>query len=88
MPPDPPKMSHAFGARLHDHSHSAGFATAYKKYSFGRLVTSICGVAKDSLKNYYLMIYVNGKSSHYGVDGLKQKDGDLITFKFKKLTFK
>ena len=27
MPPDPPRMSHAFGARLHDHSHDAGFAT-------------------------------------------------------------
>ena len=29
-PRDPPRMSHAFGARLHDHSHDAGFATAYK----------------------------------------------------------
>ena len=28
MPPDPPRMSHAFGASLHDHSHDAGFATA------------------------------------------------------------
>jgi hypothetical protein len=27
MPPDPPRMSHSFGARLHDHSHDAGFAT-------------------------------------------------------------
>jgi hypothetical protein len=27
MPPDPPRMSHAFGARLHDHSHDAGFDT-------------------------------------------------------------
>ena len=25
--PDPPSRSHAFGARLHDHSHDAGFAT-------------------------------------------------------------
>jgi hypothetical protein len=23
LPPDPPRMSHAFGARLHDHSHDA-----------------------------------------------------------------
>jgi hypothetical protein len=28
MPLDPPRMSPAFGARLHDHSHDAGFATA------------------------------------------------------------
>jgi hypothetical protein len=27
MPPDPPSRSQAFGARLHDHSHDAGFAT-------------------------------------------------------------
>ena len=27
MPPDPPRMSHAFGASFHDHSHDAGFAT-------------------------------------------------------------
>ena len=26
-PREPPRMSHAFGARLHDHSHDAGFAT-------------------------------------------------------------
>jgi hypothetical protein len=25
--PDPPRMSHSFGARLHDYSHDAGFAT-------------------------------------------------------------
>ena len=29
MPPDPPSRSHAFGARLHDHSHDASFATVY-----------------------------------------------------------
>ena len=27
MHPDPPSRSHAFGARLHDHSNDAGFAT-------------------------------------------------------------
>jgi hypothetical protein len=33
IPPDPPRMSHAFGARLHDHSQDAGFATAgYRSY--------------------------------------------------------
>ncbi|CAB4028535.1 gastric intrinsic factor-like [Paramuricea clavata] len=64
------------------------YTATYKKYSFGRSVTSICGVAKDSSKNYYWLIYVNEKSAKYGVDGLKPKDGDLITFKYEKLTFK
>ena len=27
IPPDPPRMSHALGIRLHDHSHDTGFAT-------------------------------------------------------------
>ena len=39
MPPDPPSRSHAFGARLHDHSHDADFAT--DRDSLSRL--SICG---------------------------------------------
>ena len=28
--PGPPRMSHAFGALLHDHSHDASFATDHK----------------------------------------------------------
>jgi hypothetical protein len=32
MPPDPPRMSHAFGASLHDHSHDAGFATEQRSF--------------------------------------------------------
>ena len=64
------------------------YRATYKKYSFGHSVTSICGVGTDVSKKYYWLIYVNGKSAQYGVDGLKPKDGDLITFKYKKLTFK
>ena len=59
----------------------------YKKYSFGHSITSICGVASDWRKKHYWMIYVNGKTAQYGVDGLKPKDGDLITFIYKKLNF-
>ena len=58
------------------------YKATYKEYSFGRSVTSICGVATDVSKKYYWLIYVNGKSAQYGVDGLKPKDGDLITFKY------
>ena len=62
-------------------------AVEYKKYSFGHSITSICGVAKDWKKRHYWMIYVNGKTAQYGVDGLKPKDGDIITFIYKKLNF-
>ena len=62
-------------------------AVEYKKYSFGHSITSICGVAKDWRKRHYWMIYVNGKTAQYGVDGLKPKDGDIITFIYKKLNF-
>ena len=63
------------------------YTATYKKYSFGRSITSICCVAKDWKKKHYWMIYVNGKSAQYGVDGLKPKDGDIITFKYKKVNF-
>ena len=59
----------------------------YKKYSFGHFITSICSVGSDWKKKHYWMIYVNGKSAQYGVDGLKPKDGDIITFKYKKVNF-
>ena len=36
MPPDLPSRSHAFGARLHDHSHDAGFATAINNIMVSR----------------------------------------------------
>ena len=61
------------------------FRAIYKKYSFGRFVESICCVGSDWRKRHYWMIYINGKSAQYGVDGLKPKDGDLITFKYKKV---
>ena len=62
------------------------YKATYRKYSFGRSITSICRVAKDGKKHYW-MIYVNGKSAQYGVDGLKPKNGDIITFKYKKVNF-
>ena len=38
MHPDPPSRPHAFGARLHDHSHDAGFATVRDIPDFKDLV--------------------------------------------------
>jgi hypothetical protein len=64
------------------------YTATYKKYSWGHSVQSICGVFSDWKKKQYWMIYINEKSSQYGVDGLKPNDGDLIRFIFKKLTFK
>lgn len=64
------------------------YTAKYKKYSFGHSVQSICDVASSWSKKQYWMIYLNGKSSQYGVDALKSKDGDLITFKYEKLSFK
>ena len=62
-------------------------AVEYKRYSFGHSITSICDVASDWKKKHYWMIYVNGKSAQYGVDGLEPKHGDLITFIYKKVNF-
>ena len=63
------------------------YTAVYKKYPFGRSVTSICGVSKNPLASLYWMIYVDGSSAKYGVDGLKPKDGVLLTFKYQKLDF-
>ena len=63
------------------------YTATYRKYSFGRTITSICRVAKDWKKKHYWMIYLNGKTAQYGVDALKPKDGDIITFKYKKVDF-
>ena len=48
MPPDTPRMSHAFGASLHDHSHDAGFATADRRTRANRAWAS-CAITAFSL---------------------------------------
>ena len=63
------------------------YTAVYKKYSFGRSITSICGVSKNPSASLYWMIYVDGSSAKYGVDGLKPKDGALLTFKYQKVDF-
>ena len=61
------------------------YQAKYKKYAFGHSFKEICGVATDWKKNQYWWILINGKSAQYGVDGLKPKDGDRLTFKYKKI---
>ena len=63
------------------------YTATYKKYSFGRFITSICGVRSNPNKKQYWMIYINGKYAKYGVDGLKPEDGDIITFVYKKMNY-
>ena len=63
------------------------YTATYWKRSWGRSVTSICGVERKPMLGQYWLIRVNGKRAQYGVDGLKPKDGYLITFKYMKITF-
>ena len=63
------------------------YRAIYEKKSYGRFVESICCVGSDWRKRHYWMIYINGKTAQYGVDGLEPKDGDLITFEYKKVNF-
>ena len=63
------------------------YTATYLKLSWGRSVTSICGVRKRPMLGYYWLIRVNGRRARYGIDGLKPKDGDIITFKYMKITF-
>ena len=63
------------------------YRATYRKRSYGRVVTSICSLALDWRKRQYWVIYINGKSAQYGVDELKPKDGDIITFKYKNVNF-
>ncbi|XP_046843238.1 transcobalamin-2-like [Xenia sp. Carnegie-2017] len=64
------------------------YTATYRRYAWGHSITSICGVASNWKAKHYWMIYLNNKSAQYGVDGLKPKDGDYITFKYKKVSFK
>ena len=63
------------------------YTATYRKLAWGRSVTSICGVKRRPMLGQYWLIRVNGKRAQYGVDGLKPKDGYLITFKYVKITF-
>ena len=58
------------------------YQAEYEKYSFGHYVTRIYGVSSDLKKQQYWSILINGKSYKSGVDGLRPKDGDHLTFKY------
>ena len=64
------------------------YTATYVKLAWGRSLTSIlCGVKKRPMLGYYWLIRVNGRRARYGIDGLRPKDGYIITFKYKKITF-
>ena len=60
------------------------YNATYQQFSFGRSIVSICGVASDSSKSRFWLIYINGVSAQVGIDGLKPNDGDIITFVYKQ----
>lgn len=63
------------------------YLPTYRKFSIGRYIVSICGVAQDNAKRQYWIIYVNGAPAQYGVDDLIPNNGDRITFKYVKLNW-
>ena len=63
------------------------YTATYRKLSWARFVTSICGVERRPMLGQCWLIRVNGKRAQYGVDGLRPKDGYVITFKYMKITF-
>lgn len=55
----------------------------YIQYSFGRYITTICGVKENKKTNFYWFIYLNGNLSPVGADLLKPKNGDTLKFEYQ-----
>ncbi|SFB13490.1 LPXTG-motif cell wall anchor domain-containing protein [Bacillus sp. cl95] len=53
----------------------------YEQYDFGKMVTSINGVAAEG--SDYWGFYVNGKMGEVGADSYKLKAGDVVSFKYE-----
>lgn len=51
----------------------------------GRFITSICCMEQNQIAKLYWMIYINGQLATVGVDNLKPKNGDRITFKYERV---
>ena len=56
----------------------------YKVFSFGRSITTICFVKQNRTTNFYWFIYLNGELSPVGADLLKPKNGDILTYEYRK----
>jgi hypothetical protein len=63
------------------------YTATYVKLAWGRSVTSICGVQKRPMLGQFWLIRVNGQRARYGIDGLRPKDGYVITFRYVKITY-
>ena len=59
----------------------------YKKFSFGRNITSICCVSENRTSHYYWYIYMNDEPSLVGVDQLKPRHGDLLKFQYQHINY-
>ena len=62
------------------------YVATYKQEKLGHFITSIDGVYNDQEKLYFWFIYLNGKEAEVGVDDLKPKDQDVLSFKYRKYT--
>ncbi len=60
----------------------------YEDYSFGKLVTSIDGVAQGGEEDKYWIWYINGSLATVGADGYIVQPGDEITWKYEKNIYK
>ena len=60
----------------------------YEDYSFGKLVTSIDGVAQGGEEDKYWIWYINGSLASVGSDGYIVQPGDEITWKYEKNIYK
>lgn len=62
------------------------YVATYKQEDLGDFITSIDGVYNDQEKRYSWFIYINDKEADVGVDDLKPKDQDFLSFKYRKYT--
>ena len=56
----------------------------YTVFSIGRYITTICCVEQNTTTNFYWFIYLNGELSPVGADLLKPKNGDTLTYEYRK----
>ena len=62
----------------------SAFNVEFEQFSFGKMITSIDGVASEENKNYWAM-YVNGAYSMTGIDATELKDGDELSFRLEEI---
>ena len=56
----------------------------YTVSSIGRRITTICCVERNVTTNFDWFIYLNGKLTSIGPDLLQPKNGDTLTYEYRK----